>query len=116
MNNQKKIMIDASKIPNMKCYCGSEIYTQIFNLKYVSPILCNDPKGQTIYVMFWRCALCGQLYDKSKTLAEIEAIFNGLPPERKKFIRELKEQVQTNVKSTLDFLRAGGLKKAGGKK
>lgn len=110
MNNQKPpITVDLNKIPNMKCYCGSDIFTQVFNLKYISPILCGDPQGGTAHVFMWRCSLCGQLYPKATTADEINKIYQKLPPERKAFIDELKLKLKENKDATARILEGGGI-------
>ena len=92
MANQKNITIDITKIPNTKCYCGADIYIKVSNLKYISPILCGDPKGATVDVTFWACAFCGQLYPTALTAGQIANIYQALPPERKTLIDNLKEK------------------------
>ena len=58
MAEQKNIHIDARNIPNMKCWCGSEVFIQLHNLKFISPILVGDPEGASVVVMKWACLKC----------------------------------------------------------
>jgi len=60
--NAGHIKIDASKIDNMKCWCGSQVFIQVHNLKFISPIMIGDPKGGTINVMQWACLKCMTYY------------------------------------------------------
>jgi hypothetical protein len=105
------IKIDLSKIPNMKCYCGADVFNQVFNLKYISSILCGDPQGGTATVFMYQCALCKQMYAKSLPAAEVEKLYNALPPERKSFVDALKLQLEQE-KAAIDFKNlpaAGGV-------
>ena len=104
-NQAKPVHVDLSKIPNMKCYCGADVFTKVFNLKYISPILCQDPKGGTAVVFMYRCTLCGQIYPTATTAAEVEKLYNNLPPERRAFVDKIKEQLKSPVLEMTD----GGL-------
>ena len=58
MPETKNIHIDARNVPNMKCWCGSEVFLQLYNLKYLSPILVGDPAGASVVIMKWACLKC----------------------------------------------------------
>jgi hypothetical protein len=72
MVDQRQINIDATKIPNMKCWCGSEVFIQVFNLKYLSPILVGDPKGGSVNIMQWSCLKCFTYYPAAMPQSEVE--------------------------------------------
>jgi len=95
MNNQTKpITVNLNNIPNMKCYCTCDVFTKVFNLKYISPIIYGDPKGGSAFVFMFRCSLCGQIYPTATTADEVNKIYQKLPPERKEFIDEIKKKIK----------------------
>lgn len=79
--NEKQINInlDLSKIENMKCHCGSEIFIPIVNMKYLSPIQIGNPNGGQALIQKFLCARknCGQIYEKALPQIEIEKLYNS---------------------------------------
>ena len=59
---------------NMKCYCGSETFMQLFNLRYVSPFLTGVSTGATLHLSIFACAKCGQKYKEALPPDEIAAL------------------------------------------
>ena len=94
MNEQKPIMVDADNVPNMKCYCGCDIFVKVFNLKYLSPILVGNPKGGAVTVFQFQCILCKQLYPEAMPQGDVQKIYNSLPNERKKLVKALRQKVK----------------------
>jgi hypothetical protein len=87
------VNVDVSKIPSMKCYCGADVFSKVYNLKYISSILCGDPQGATVHVYMYKCALCGQLFPKAVPLAEVEKLYNALDPVRKAQVDAIKAKL-----------------------
>jgi hypothetical protein len=85
----------------MKCYCGCDVFFAVYNLKYISPILCGDPRGGTATVLMYECRVCHQLYPIATTAAEVNKLYQALDPDRKAFVDDLKNTLQEHI--------AGGL-------
>jgi len=103
---QGSITVDLSKIPNMKCYCGADVFMKVFNLKYISPIMCSDPKGGTATVFMYQCILCKQLWPIATTQDEVNKVFQKLPPDRKAWVITKKDELKAQ-KSALDLAEGG---------
>ena len=68
----KNIAVDASKIPRMECWCGSNKFIQVFELKYISSMLVGDPKGATVATAQWACLKCFTYYPCAIPQEEVE--------------------------------------------
>ena len=88
------IKVDLSKIPNMKCYCGADVFIQVFNLKYISPLMCADPKGGTATIFMYQCLLCKQLWSASTTQDEVNKLYQALAPDRKAWVDDKKAELK----------------------
>ena len=105
VNQTNPIKVNLNNIPNMKCYCTADVFSKVYNLKYISPILYGDPKGGSAVVFMYRCTLCGQIYSAATTADEVNKIYQRLPPERKAFVDEIKQKLKDRALSIGD----GGL-------
>jgi hypothetical protein len=104
MNKQQPIKVDLSKIPNMKCYCGADVFAKVFNLKYISAILCGDPQGGTAVVFMYQCTLCRQLYPKATTADEVNKIYQKLHSDQKAYVDDLKLKVKAQKDALSDIV------------
>lgn len=95
------ININLAKIPNMKCYCGADVFSKVYNLKYVSPILCGDPKGGSAAVFMYECRVCRQLYPVATTAAEVDKLYRALDPSRKAVVDDLKAKLEAMKKNVI---------------
>jgi len=109
---KKQLNIDLAKIPNMRCYCGCDVFIHVHNLKYISPILCGDPMGRSGVVSMFRCTLCMAMYPKAMTADEVNRIYQKLDPEHKARIDELKaklkemgEKMEAQAKGQIDAIK-----------
>ena len=119
MNQQQPIKVDLSKILNMKCYCGADVFTKVFNLKYISAILCGDPKGGTAVVFMYQCTLCRQLYAKATTADEVNKIYQKLHPDQKALVDDIKIKIKAQkdaLSDAADGISRGGVDQPIGKK
>lgn len=103
-NQAKNVKINLKNIPPMKCFCGANIFSKKYNLHYISPILCGDPKGASAEVFMFQCDLCKTLWARATTPDEVNRRYQALNPEQKAKIDEikielkkLKGKLQTNV-------------------
>jgi len=95
--DQKKqftLKVDLKDVGNMRCYCGSDIFLRIYNLKYLSPFLTGNPKPMTATIEYFRCILCGQVYQEAVEQKTVEKLYNGLPKNRRAFVDEIKAKYE----------------------
>ena len=104
-NQQPATKIDLANIPSMRCYCGADIFQKVHNLKYISPILCQDPQGMTANVFMYKCTLCGQLYPKAVPASEVEKLYNALDPVRRAQVDAIKAKLAEQSAQALRDLK-----------
>lgn len=68
----QNINVDVSKIPDMKCWCGSDLFIRVRKLKYVSAFIVGDPKGATFEVFKFACVHCRTIYPSALPQSEVE--------------------------------------------
>ena len=116
-NNQAQpnpVKVDLRNIPPMKCFCGANTFQKKYNLHYISPILCGDPKGMTAEVFMFECSLCKTLWPKATTLDEVNRRYQKLPPDIKTRIDQIKadfKAAKEKAASNIQFANFGTDKK-----
>lgn len=69
-------VFDPLKSPDMKCYCGNDIFIEAMRLKYIPVFMRRDPRINTIASRFFVCAnpACGQQYPSAMSAEDINKI------------------------------------------
>lgn len=68
----KGLNVDVSAIPDMKCWCGNDIFIKVRKLKFISPLIMGDPKGGTWETFLFMCLACKTMYPSAIDQKEVE--------------------------------------------
>lgn len=119
-NNQEpgQIKVDLSKIDSMQCFCGCNVFIQIFNLKHLSPIMVGDPRGGSGYVSVFECKKCGYFWPKAASAEDVQKAYDALPSDQKVIVEGLRAEMDpANIGSNPNLeIMDGGLNKGPGVK
>ncbi len=98
------VKVDLRNIPPMKCFCGCNVFYQVHNLHYISPILANHPTGQTANVFMFECKQCQHLWPNATTADGVNQRFQKLPEQEKQRILALKKELKAKAEQIQKFM------------